>query len=218
MVSKDDNCDANGIPLKSTFDGMPMPIPVEFFTFTLVVMLMGQGIAWPIYWSNPKFDAKIAVLAVNGLGWVYVGLVLLFRSCNYGLGIILALARKESKVNVPDQQVYSVYTQPGQPKLGYVLMEKEGSLGRFNRAQRALQNYLEAAPFAVSLFLLAGFVFPFPAFCFGFFYTAARVVSAIGYTHSPGGGLAGSMLGTLALCAMEALVLIAGVKAIQQEA
>lgn len=218
MVSKDDDeCDASGIPLKSTFDGIPLPIPIAFLIFTLVFMAMGQGLAWPIYLSSPKFDAKIALLAANGLGWVYVGLVLLFRGCNYGLGIVLAMARKQAKVNVPDQQVYSVYTKPGQPKLGYVLMEKEGSLGRFNRAQRALQNYLEAAPFAVALFLLSGFVFPFPTFCIGCFYTASRIISAIGYTHSPNGRMAGTMLGNLALCAMEALVLIAGVKAIQQE-
>jgi uncharacterized membrane protein YecN with MAPEG domain len=215
---EDDVVDANGIPLKSSYDAMPLPVPILYTVFTSVFMAIGQGIAFAIYMTSSKYDSKVDVLAVNGLGWIYVGLVVLHRGCTLGIGCVLGSARKEAKVNVPDQQVYSVYTKPGQPKLGYVLMEKEGVLGRFNRAQRALQNFLESAPFVLTFFLLAGFVFPFPAFCLACFYAAARLISAIGYTHSPDGRMAGNLLGMLGLTVMEALVLQAGIRAIMREA
>ena len=218
MVSKeDDEVDAQGIPLKSSYDAMPLPVPVLYSVFTLVFMAIGQGLAYPMYSTDPRFETKIGLLAIHGLGWIYIGLVILHRGSTYGIGSVLGSARKAAKVNVPDQHVYSVYTKPGQPKLGYVLMEKEGAIGRFNRAQRALQNYLESAPFVLAFFLLSGFVCPFPAFCLACFYAAARIVSAIGYTHSPNGRMAGNMLGMLTMTVMEALVLVAGVKAVLKE-
>ena len=216
-AKEDDVVDANGIPLKSSYDRMPLPVPILYTIFTFVFMAIGQCLAYAIYMTSSKYDAKIALLAANGLGWIYVGLVVLHRGCTLGIGSVLGSARKGAKVNVPDQQVYSVYTKPGQPKLGYVLMEKEGPLGRFNRAQRALQNYLESAPFVLAFFLLSGFVFPFPTFCLGCFYSIARMVAAIGYTNSPDGRMAGNMLGMLGMTTMEALVLLAGVVAIQRE-
>ena len=218
MVEKeDDQVDANGIPLKSSYDRMPLPVPVMYCIVTLVALALGQICAYPLYSYDVKYEAKINLLAAHGLGWIYIGLVVLFRGCTLGIGSVLGSARKEAKVNVPDQQVYSVYTKPGQPKLGYVLMEKDGALGRFNRAQRSLQNYVESAAFVVALFVLSGFVFPFQTFCIGCFFAVARIVSAIGYTHSPDGRMAGNILGMLAMGVMEALVLVAGVKAIARE-
>ena len=67
--------------------------------------------------------------------------------------------------------------------------------GRFNRAQRAYQNYLENAPHMTAVFILAGFVFPFPAFVLLCLFMLARNLAAYGYINAPDGRMAGNMLG-----------------------
>merc|ERR1719230_553586 len=99
-----------------------------------------------------------------------------------GININLGMARKASKVNLPDQHVYKVHTAENQPALGYVMMETEGDIGRFNRAQRAMQVFLESFTMFLALFLLAGYVFPFPAFVLAGLAMMFQVVSAVGYT------------------------------------
>merc|ERR1712039_206226 len=123
--------------------------------------------------------------------------------------------RKTAKVNVPDQQVYKVYNG-AQANLGYVLMEKEGELGRFNRAQRALMNLYEVLPIFLLLFVLAGFVFPFPCFVVACYFMTMRAISAFGYTAKPAGRMAGTMLGNLGLETLQGLVLVSGIKAIMR--
>mmetsp|Transcript_96422 Transcript_96422/g.241751 ORF Transcript_96422/g.241751 Transcript_96422/m.241751 type:complete len:220 (+) Transcript_96422:59-718(+) len=205
--------DERGIPLKSDYP--PLPIPVLYIGFTLVSLAISLGIAFAVYELGPttKYDAKITLLASYDLGWVYLGLFVV-KLALLSININLGISRQKSKVNVPDQQVYKVYTPEGSPSLGYVLMEKDGDLGRFNRAQRALMVHLEQSPFFLVFFLLAGFVFPFPTFVTGCFYSVMRVTSAIGYTVAPQGRIAGNMLGSLGASLLDAFVIFAGFKAL----
>lgn len=78
-------------------------------------------------------------------------------------------------------------------KMGYVLMEQEGAVGRFNRGQRQFLNYLEQAPFLIMDLLLAGFVFPFPAFCCASAFAVCKLISAIGYVGSADGRTPGKI-------------------------
>ena len=106
------------------------------------------------------------------------------------INVQLGIARKESKVNVPDQQVYKAY---GSDIKGYILMETEGTLGRFNRAQRAFQNYLEGSPMAIIMFVFASFVFPFPTFVCISLFCVAKVVACHGYILHPEGRMGGNI-------------------------
>merc|ERR1712183_234604 len=98
--------------------------------------------------------------------------------------------------------------------MGYVLMETEGDLGRFNRAQRALQNVGEQIPMVLANFLAAAFVYPFPSFVLICLFMSLRAVGAFGYTSSAKSRMGGNMLGGLCFEMLQGLVLIAGVKAL----
>jgi len=206
--------DARGIPLKSDFpEGLP--VPALYVIFTTVFTTICLGIAFAIYkfGSTEKYDKKIELLTAYDLGWVYL-VMFAVKLGMFGININLGVARKAAKVNVPDQQVYKVHTPDDASPLGFVLMESEGDLGRFNRAQRAYMNYLESAPLFFVYVLLAGFVFPFPTFVTGFYYAVMRIVAAVGYTQEPKGRMAGNMLGNLGSGVLEGMVIIAGVKAV----
>ena len=79
-------------------------------------------------------------------------------------------------------------------KLGYVLMETDGAIGAFNRAQRGLQNFNEAFGLFIVMFLLASFAFPFAAFILACLFMASRVAAAVGYTASADGRMGGASL------------------------
>jgi len=213
-LTDDKKFDDRGIPLKSDYPAK-IQIPVLYSVFATIFLIIGLGIAFAVYklGATSKYDAKISLLASYDLGWVYVG----FFCVKLGvlmININLGVARKAAKINVPDQHVYKVYTPEGAPPLGYALMESEGALGAFNRAQRAYQNYLENAPLFVAYYLLAGFVFSFPTFITGIYYAVTRLVATFGYTSSPNSRLAGNVLGNIGVMVLEGFVLVAGIKAL----
>eukprot|EP00446_Apocalathium_sp_SHHI-4_P061209 CAMPEP_0177424038 /NCGR_PEP_ID=MMETSP0368-20130122/72223_1 /TAXON_ID=447022 ORGANISM="Scrippsiella hangoei-like, Strain SHHI-4" /NCGR_SAMPLE_ID=MMETSP0368 /ASSEMBLY_ACC=CAM_ASM_000363 /LENGTH=219 /DNA_ID=CAMNT_0018894165 /DNA_START=73 /DNA_END=728 /DNA_ORIENTATION=+ len=153
--------DARGIPLKSDYpEGLPVPALYAIFTTVFTAICLGIAFAIYKFGSTEKYDKKIEVLTAYDLGWVYL-VMFAVKLGMFGININLGVARKAAKVNVPDQHVYKVHTPGDASPLGFVLMESEGDLGRFNRAQRAYMNYLESAPLFFVYVLLAGFVFPF---------------------------------------------------------
>eukprot|EP00658_Telonema_sp_P-2_P026033 TRINITY_DN204_c0_g1_i2.p1 TRINITY_DN204_c0_g1~~TRINITY_DN204_c0_g1_i2.p1 ORF type:complete len:222 (-),score=61.55 TRINITY_DN204_c0_g1_i2:407-1072(-) len=206
--------DAKGIPVKSTYpEGIS--VPLMYTLFNSVLTAIGVGIAYfAVYRQNSvKADAKIQLLASYELGWIYIGAWVL-KVGQLLMNMVLGSARKKAKVNVPDQQVYKVKGAQGS-SLGYVMMEQDGALGAFNRAQRALQNYNEIYTQFAVYFLLAGLVFPFPVFVIGCLFAAFRVFGAVGYTGSADGRMGGNMLSFATVSVLEGLVLVAGVQAIR---
>eukprot|EP00931_Biecheleriopsis_adriatica_P115765 TRINITY_DN91519_c0_g1_i1.p1 TRINITY_DN91519_c0_g1~~TRINITY_DN91519_c0_g1_i1.p1 ORF type:complete len:214 (-),score=37.43 TRINITY_DN91519_c0_g1_i1:79-720(-) len=201
--------DDRGIPVKSDYPDVPIPILYAGFNTTFLAISLGIGFMVYSFGATQKYDAKIAVLKDYDLGWFYLGFVMI-KLGSLMINLNLGMARKEAKVNVPDQQVYKVH-DGGK---GYVLMEKEGVIGRFNRAQRAYMNFLETAPIMIGYFMLSGWVFPFPTFVCATMFSLCRVMSAVGYTRSAKERLGGNITGAISMAVMEAFVLIAGFKAV----
>lgn len=206
--------DERGIPTKSDYPGN-MSVAVMYGIFSTILTAIGLGIAFAVhgFGSTSKYDAKIDTLAVGDYGWVYMALVVM-KVCHLVTGVNLGTSRKECKVNLPDQHVYKVYQPNGDKPIGYVLMETEGTIGRFNRAQRAVQNNVEIMPLIVANFFLAAYVFPFPAFVALAWFGVCRVVYAYGYTLAPKSRMSGTMLAMFGQQTLEGLVLLAGVKAL----
>lgn len=207
--------DAKGIATKvfHPADSMGIPIWLFYLIFTTVFTAIGTAVAYFVVLPlDAGAVAKVATLAELGLGWTYLGAF----SMKFGLlamGVNLGHARSAAKVEVPDQQCYQVKGSAG-AKLGYVLMETEGAVGAFNRAQRGLQNFNETFTLFVVMYLLASFVFPFYAFVAATAFMGARVLGAVGYTSSADGRMGGNILGVLINAVMEGMVLVAGCKAL----
>ena len=205
--------DSKGIPLKSSYPETPS-VPVIYTIFNTIIFVIGSAAAYfAIIRNNKEGDAKVALLAEYDLGYLYLTAVVL-KLGQLLMGTNLGVHRKEAKVNVPDQQVYQVKGAEGS-KLGYVLLENEGVLGRFNRAQRSVQNFNENFPQTMLYILLAGFVYPKEVLVLSSVFAVSRYISAIGYTAGADGRTKGFMLANLAIAVVEALVVISGVRAIQ---
>lgn len=97
-----------------------------------LICSFSQAIAWSVYsfGTTAKFDAKIATLAANGLGWLYCSVVAI-RVAFIGASVMLGTSRQASKIALPDQHIYKMH---GADDKGYVLMENEGVHGTFNRS------------------------------------------------------------------------------------
>eukprot|EP01001_Neometanema_parovale_P010180 NODE_6410_length_849_cov_227.236915_g6174_i0.p1 GENE.NODE_6410_length_849_cov_227.236915_g6174_i0~~NODE_6410_length_849_cov_227.236915_g6174_i0.p1 ORF type:complete len:212 (-),score=50.29 NODE_6410_length_849_cov_227.236915_g6174_i0:155-790(-) len=201
-----ENYDDKGIPLKSGYDKMPLPPTLLYPIFSTIFSLIGFGAAQAIYAVFGMGNEKIlSFIRENDLAYLYAGYFAL-KIGQLCMGINLGEARKASKVNIPDQQVYKCHGKGGSA-VGYVLMENEGILGQFNRAQRAVQNYNEVLPMVVLSFLLAGLVFPKPVCCLASLFALARLFGAIGYTRDVEGRMGGNMLGTLLLVTIEGFLI-----------
>ena len=202
--------DDKGIPLKSAIPDQPS-MAVIIIVMNTVPTIIGLIIAY--YLVNDKVDQAIAVLASYDLGWLYLGIFLLKMS-TIPQSILLGQARKDCRVNVPDQQVYKVMgTKGGSEQLGYVLMENEGDLGRFNRAQRALMNYHESFPTIALLYVAAGFVFPLASFVMILVLAVAKIVAAMDYVECEDRRNNAVLPALLALSVLHGMVGIAAYKA-----
>jgi hypothetical protein len=107
--------------------------------------------------------------------------------------------------------VYKVCGAQGS-SLGVVLMEQDGVLGTFNRAQRAFQNYHENMPTVGFQYILASFVFPFESFVCLMVWAVGRCFQAAGYVGSAEGRMRGGMLGMLAMNTIHAMLLFVAIQ------
>ena len=214
----------DGIPLKHV--GFPDQMSVASFYAigNILFGAIGFAVAWFLAYYNPiiirhgslSVDARIELLTQHDLGWLYLGIFLL-KLLQVPFSIVLGEARKTSKVAVPDQQVYKVMGSSDGSKhneLGYVLMEKDGVHGAFNRAQRALQNYHEVFPTLALQYVAASWVFPFEAFVCVMVWAVTRVLGAIGYKTKADDRFRGIMPGLVALSTIQGMILIAAFRAL----
>lgn len=68
-------------------------------------------------------------------------------------------------------------------RLPYVVMEDDGEVGEYNRANRALQHFNENGTVLPALVLGSGLVFPLPVFILVLLYTICRIWYQIAYAE-----------------------------------
>ena len=195
--------DSKGIPLKGPYPPNVNIVFLYFITTGVFLGLMGTVCYFTIVKDNEAADEKLKLLAQYDLGYLYAALVSLFVG-QFVMGINTGNARKYCKAKSPDQHVYEVKGAEGS-KLGYVLMDTEGVNGRFNRAQRAVQNYNETFPMNALFIVFAGFVYPKEVMILTFVFAVSRVISAWGYTSSSNGRMPGFMLSNFAMWSVASL-------------
>lgn len=155
--------------------------------------------------ASEAVDAKLEVLSNSDMGWLYLGLFLA-QMLQLLIGLAAGVARRDAKVNPPDQHAYVVKGAEGS-KLGYVLLETEGALGRFNRAQRGMMNYHENFPTVCFHFIASSFVFPKQAFGCMMLYCVGTILNAEGYRIDANGRTNGFGLVVPAVVTLQGMIL-----------
>jgi len=99
----------------------------------------------------------------------------------------------------------------GDAKAPYVILETEGPVGSYNRANRSLTHLIENSLPVVLSILLAGRIFAFPTLCLTSLFALGRILHQFGYAtvgygaHAPGFMLASASSAVLqGLCLMVA--------------
>ncbi len=204
MSDKQTETDSKGIPFKGPYPEKP-PVWVLYTVMTTIfTSVIGVVTYFTIVKDNEAATAKLELLSKYDLGYIYAAIIIL-KIGQFIMNINVGTARKHVRVFPPDQHIYEVKGAEGS-KLGYVLMDNEGQNGKFNRAQRAVQNFNETFTQTTLYIVSAGFVYPKEVLMLTTLYITFRVVSALGYTNSFDGRLKGFMLANLAVTAIESLV------------
>eukprot|EP00929_Paragymnodinium_shiwhaense_P114309 TRINITY_DN8265_c0_g1_i1.p1 TRINITY_DN8265_c0_g1~~TRINITY_DN8265_c0_g1_i1.p1 ORF type:complete len:220 (-),score=39.54 TRINITY_DN8265_c0_g1_i1:167-826(-) len=210
--------DERGIPLKSDYDNMapaPKSLHVIYSIFTFVFAAIGVGVGFlAMKMAGEKTLHKMDMVTEYGLGPLYLALFALVYTFQM-VSATMGTARRDTKVNVPDQHIYRVYGGPANGSI--VLMDLEGDHGKFNRGQRALANLEEHLPLFLAKVLSAGFVFPLLVACLAVFFGIFRVIGASGYVSDAKARMKGNMPSMLCSGCLDGLVIFIGCLATYKE-
>lgn len=177
----------------------------------VVITAVGLGVACGIHSTDSdKYDAKIAILKGADLGYVYLAVWLLDLTL-YAQQIFVALGRKKSYADNPDQYIYEAV---GKGEV-YVRLVEDGVVGAFNRAQRGIDNTRETFPMVVAQTLLAGYVYPKVVLGLAVLFFFGRCLYSHGYIQGAKSRVPGLFL-TMLVCGigLGGLQLFIGVKAV----
>eukprot|EP00403_Amphidinium_massartii_P047090 CAMPEP_0178459268 /NCGR_PEP_ID=MMETSP0689_2-20121128/48031_1 /TAXON_ID=160604 /ORGANISM="Amphidinium massartii, Strain CS-259" /LENGTH=214 /DNA_ID=CAMNT_0020085717 /DNA_START=99 /DNA_END=743 /DNA_ORIENTATION=- len=179
-------------------------------TMNLIMYMFGTIVAVAIYLLATPVDGKYAVLSSLDLGWLYLALFLISVTKVF-VSWHAMYHRHQACIMQPNMYGYKVMTKEGAAAMPYVLQEEEGGVGKANRAQRAIDNYMEYLPILVAHLLAAGFVYPMTCFVIACIVLVARIMYATAYTKDKKARSSGFALFFLASVVLEALVLVIGV-------
>jgi uncharacterized MAPEG superfamily protein len=200
--------DEKGLPKDKQAGGMH---PFMFYVvWMFATTTIGVGIAVAVYYSDEdEYDKKIAVLKAGDLGYLYIAFWI-FSLKDLIQQAFVSIGRKATGVNNPDQYVYEVV---GKPKMPFVRLVQDGTVGDLNRAQRAIDNTRESFPMVAAGSLLAGYVYPFAVLVIAVIYTFARGLYSKGYVGKAAGRVPGHLLSYVTgTVVVNGLILFTGIK------
>ena len=177
-------------------------------------MIVGYAIACRVYTqgNTALFDKNIVKLAEGELGYTLIAAAVFNLTVhwvnNYPViykSMIMSLKGGNLRANM---QIYKPFDKDA--SCGYVVLETEGAIGSYNRANRSLTHMVEnSIPMAVML-VLCGSVFPFPTLALTGLFGVGRVMHQVGYaTVGYGGHGLGFVISQIARGSMQGLCLLA---------
>jgi len=183
--------------------------------FMVVPRIVGFAAAYGVNMvSRSEMSAKqIEVLASQNLGYLYFAVVA-FTALTHWLNVF-PMAFKEQlciKGNLRANMMFYKVNQPdGDKPMPYVVLEEDGVVGMYNRANRSLQHFQENNSGVMLCMCCAGFVWPAATFAITVLFALGRVAHQVGYaTGGYGSHGAGFAVAFLATQTLEGLVLLAG--------
>lgn len=205
---------SNGMPVVSEEDmeSAGAKVPIMLSVMMIVPRLIGCGIGFLIFkfGAHDSYKEQISFLAPKSLGFLYLSAAL-FSALVQWLNVFPMVYKEKlsMKGNLrANMQFFRVNTMD--KPLPYVVLEEDGVIGNYNRANRSLFHFNENLGGVLLCLLCAGFVFPLPALICTSIFALGRVLHQIGYSsggygsHAPGFALA-----QLATASLEGLTTIA---------
>ncbi|OLQ04608.1 hypothetical protein AK812_SmicGene12282 [Symbiodinium microadriaticum] len=198
-------------PAKSDFAKMGMEktnFMVVFPIMQLVFSLPGIIGAFVAIRQSPFVQGRVESIATMSAGPLYLSVF--FMRITLGLmQASLGNARRDSGINVPDQHAYKVVGGTADGTL--VLMDDTEPFGRFNRAQRAVQNHMEQVFPMVLEFFLSGYVFPWTTAALASGWAGLRCWGALSYADDRMARIKGNLPSNVFLGSMAGIVVTTGV-------
>lgn len=186
----------------------------------LVTRLICFTIAFLIYYYGDRtfFDSQIAVLTGMHWGYVYIGVgifSLLVHWLNlYPMAFKGKIMLQNSGNMRANMSIYKVNLPDTEKQLPYVVLEEEGDVGEYNRANRSLFHFNENAAGFLLNFVFAGGVFPFPAMIIIIVFAVGRALHQQGYSKGYGSHGAGFALAMISTITSEGLVWVVAAKSL----
>lgn len=216
-------------------DGMPV-MPEEdvenveckglgMFLVTLIIRALFAGVAFLIYFFTGKdsYDAQIETLKGDGikpqLAYLYLSAFVFsftvwwvnFYPASFHKPYIMPGSAGNLRANMA---IYKVNYQ-FEKAIPYVVMETEGEIGEYNRANRSMAHTIENMGGVLACIFPAGYVFPLPTFICTLLFATGRVLHQVGYTKGYGSHALGfAMAQVLGGITLEMMVLVAGILAL----
>ena len=176
--------------------------------FQLVFSLPGIIGAIVAVKQNSFVQERVNTIASMSFGPLYLAVIFMKAGLIF-MQASLGNARRDSGVNVPDQHAYKVVG--GNADGSLVLMDDTEPFGRFNRAQRAVQNHMEQVFPMVLEFLLGGYVFPWTTAALASGWAALRCYGALLYAGDRQARVKGNIPATLCTGSLGGLVVTIGI-------
>jgi len=190
-----------------------------FAAFLIVPRMVGAAIAFAIYTYGKKalYDKNMAGLVDGERGYLYAAAVvfsfLVSWLNNYPMLYKSMVMRMGSGNLRANMMIYKTAgAEQGSP---YVVLETEGPVGSYNRANRSLTHFTEYSIAVVLCVLLAGNVFPLPTLVTTAVFALGRIMHQVGYSAiGYGGHGAGFGIAMMSSMVLEMLCLVVAVKSL----
>lgn len=185
---------------------------------------IGLGIAYGIYkfGNTAVYDTglKEIVSRPGGGHWAHLSAFAFSRVVSfanfYPMLMKSRVMRGKSGNLRANMYIYKAVGKLGEGKPGSVVLNEDGDVGKYNRANRSLHHLVEnMATFCVGI-ALASQAFPFPTFVLTLLFGLGRILHQTGYS-SGGYGQHGKgfLLSTIATNAVDGLLLLTGLKGLE---
>lgn len=185
-----------------------------------VIQAIGVAIAFAVFkfGAGAVYSTNIAAAVAAGQAPVHAALVVIAYAIRLVNFIPMIYKEKVMKGALRDEIGANMRANPFifktvGTKSETVLFTNDGVTGQYNRANRSLAHMIENIGSFLAGLVLAGGVFPFPTFVLACAFGAGRVMHQVGYSSGygkHGAGFMVSMLASITLEGLSALVLLAG--------
>jgi len=172
---------------------------IYLMMFMVAPPLVGLLIAWGVsHLDKSNFDARIKAARASDMQWVYGAAFVFARTCQFvntypmiaKAGVMSGKAGN-LRANMYIYKVLDATSDKSRP----VVLQEEGVIGEYNRANRSMHHFVENMAAMVISMYLVGVIFPVPCFVISTVYAVGRVWHQVGYStggygsHGSGFGL-----------------------------